>query len=209
MAAKYQQDVIESVAGKLIVSCQDYTEVMIKAAIRGGAAALRINSPGDVRLARSLTDLPILACNKMYFPNSPIYITPSVRAAVKLVEAGACLVALDCTDRPRARQQPAQIVAAIHDGGAAAVADLSGFDEAEAALAAGADILSTTLAGGFSLELIRRLVDFGLPVLAEGHVDTPEDARHAIEVGAWAVCVGSAITRPHLLTEQFVRTLGA
>jgi N-acylglucosamine-6-phosphate 2-epimerase len=201
-------DVIDALAGKLIVSCQDYTAVMIDAAVRGGAAGLRINGPHDVRLARRKTDLPVVACNKMYFPNSPVYITPSIRAAVRLVEAGAQIVALDCTRRPRVRQQPSEIIAAIHGAGAVALADLSCIDEAEDAIQAGADILATTLAATFDLEFIRQLISLGKPVLAEGHVDTPERAAQARDAGVWAVCVGSAITRPHLLTAQFNRALG-
>lgn len=201
-------NIIDALAGKLIVSCQDYTTVMIKAALHGGAAGLRINGPRDVRFARRRTGLPIIGCNKMYFPNSPIYITPSVRAAVCLVEAGADIVALDCTKRHRVREQPGEIVAAIHEAGALALADLSSVEEAADSIAAGADILATTLAPAFDLAFIRDLSRFGRPVLAEGHVDTPERAKEALEAGAWAVCVGTAITRPHLLTAQYVKAIG-
>ena len=199
-------ELLTQLRGKLIVSCQDYTEVMVNAAA-GGASGLRINSPQDVRATRRLTRVPILACNKMWLPNSPIYITPSVRAALALLRAGADLVALDCTLRPRVRQQPAEIIAAIHAGGGLAVADLSCVEEAAAAVRAGADVLATTLAADFDVEFVRALAGFGLPVLAEGRINTPEAARRALQAGAWAVCVGSAITRPHLLTEQFKNAL--
>lgn len=201
-------EIISALKGKLFVSCQDYVEIMIDAAIRGGAAGLRINSPADVRYVRQRTEIPILGCNKMYFPNSPVYITPSVRAAVKVIEAGADLVALDCTDRPRTRQSPGEIIGAIHELGALAVADLSSVDQAQAGLDAGADILATTLGAEFDTEFIRRLSRFGVPVLAEGGIDSPEQAHEAIECGAWAVCVGTAITRPHLLTMKFRDSLG-
>ncbi len=202
-------ELLARLRGKLIVSCQDYTKVMVKAALRGGAAGLRINSPQDVRTTRQLTSVPILGCNKMWLPNSPIYITPSVRAAVALLRAGADLVALDCTARPRVRQEPAESIAAIHAAGGLAVADLSCVEEAAAAVRAGADVLATTLAADFDAALVRALTALGLPVLAEGHINTPDAAREALEAGAWAVCVGSAITRPHLLTEQFKNALGA
>lgn len=201
-------ELISSLAGKLIVSCQDYTSVMIDAAIRGGAAGLRINGPKDIRLARRKSDLPVIGCNKMYFPNSPIYITPSVRAALCLVEAGADIVALDCTRRPRVRQRPREIIAAIHQAGALTLADLASPDEAPAAIEDGVDILSTTLAPTFDPTFIRELVRLGRPVLAEGHIETPEQARDALEAGAWAICVGTAITRPHLLTAQFNKAIG-
>lgn len=203
-----RSEIIELLAGRLVVSCQDYTAIMITAAIRGGAAGLRINSPHDVRLARKKTHIPIIACNKMHFPNSPIYITPSVRAATNLIDAGADIVALDCTNRRRVREQPKEIMDAIHGLGGMAMADLSSPDEAASALAAGADILSTTLAPDFNIEFIRQLVSSGKPVLAEGHIDTPERAKQALEAGVWAVCVGTAITRPHLLTERFIQAMG-
>ncbi len=204
-----KEELIQRLTGQLIVSCQDYTQVMIKAALRGGASGLRINSPGDVRAAREITDLPIVACNKMHFPNSPIYITPSVRAATAVARAGAEFVALDCTDRPRVRQSPAEIIAAVHDAGSLAVADLARIEQAEPAADAGADVLATTLGGQFDPQFVADLATLGLPILAEGHIQSPEQAKQAIEMGAWAVCVGSAITRPHLLTEQFKHALGA
>lgn len=200
-------DLVDQLAGKLIVSCQDYTQVMVKAAVKGGASGLRINSPRDVRAAKQMTTVPVIACNKMHFPNSPIYITPSVRSALAVVRMGAEIVALDCTNRYRVRQRPVEIIAAIHEAGALTVADLSCIEEAEHAIDAGADILATTLAPAFDLEFVCQLATLGLPVLAEGHIDRPDDARRAIDMGAWAVCVGSAITRPHQLTRQFVEAV--
>ena len=206
--ARSPTELIHALAGQLVVSCQDYTRVMIVAAIRGGAAGLRINGPHDVRLARSRTGIPIIACNKMYFPNSPIYITPSVRAAVAVAREGADIVALDCTRRRRVRQPAAEIIAAIHEAGALALADLASPDEAPDAVAAGADILATTLAPRFDPDFVRALKAFGRPVLAEGHIRSPKQARKAIEAGAWAVCVGSAVTRPHMITVWFRKALG-
>jgi putative N-acetylmannosamine-6-phosphate epimerase len=205
---KNKEEIIASLRGKLVVSCQDYTEIMIDAAIRGGAAALRINSPHDVRVAREKTNVPIIACNKMYFPGSPIYITPSCRAARALARAGAEIVAFDATRRKRVRQEPAEIIDAIHQEDSLALADLSNIVEAEPAIRDGADILATTLAPDFNLQFIRDLVSLGLPVLAEGHIATPEQASQAKDAGVWALCVGTAITRPHLLTAQFREAFG-
>ena len=88
------------------------------------------------------------------------------------------------------------------------MADLSRLDEAGPADDDGADILATTLAPDFDPGFVERLTTFGRPVLAEGHVDSPERAKAALEAGAWAVCVGTAITRPHLITERFAKALG-
>ncbi len=203
-----KMELIEMLKGGLIVSCQDYVQIMVDAAIQGGAMALRINSPGDVRFVRERSDIPIIACNKMHFPNSPVYITPTVRAAVNLMKAGADIVALDCTLRRRPRESVAEIIRAIHDGGGVAMADLSVIQEAQPSIEAGADILSTTLAPRFDPGFLRQLVPLGLPVLAEGQVDTPERAKEAMDLGAWAVCVGTAITRPHLITERFKSAIG-
>jgi N-acylglucosamine-6-phosphate 2-epimerase len=199
---------VDCLRGRLIVSCQDYVGVMIDAALQGGASALRVNTPQSVRVARAKTDVPIIACNKVYFPNCEIYITPSIRIALKLVEAGADAVALDCTSRCRCRQSVGEIVKAIHDANALAVGDIHSLDEGKTAADAGADILATTLADRFDPDLITSLSRLGKPVLAEGHIDTPQKARQAVDAGAWAVCVGSAITRPHLMTEAFTEALG-
>ena len=188
---------------KLIVSCQDYVEVMIPAAVRGGAAALRINGPQDVRFARAKTSLPLLACNKIVFPNSEVYITPSLRAAMSLVRAGADMVALDARALPRPRQSAAEIIAAIQQADRLAVADVGTFDEGMQAKQDGADVIATTFAPAFSSALVARLADAGCTVLAEGHIDSPEKVRDALDCGAWAVCVGTAITRPHLIASEF------
>jgi putative N-acetylmannosamine-6-phosphate epimerase len=125
-----------------------------------------------------------------------------------VADAGADIVALDGTRRPRVRQSLAEIIRAVHDRGALALADLASVEDAPAAVEAGADILATTLAPDFSPDFIRGLRPFGKPILAEGHVDSPERAQAGLEAGAWAVCVGTAITRPHLITERFLKALG-
>jgi N-acylglucosamine-6-phosphate 2-epimerase len=52
---------------------------------------------------------------------------------------------------------------------------------------------------------LERLVNaLDVPVIMEGRIATPEQATRALELGAWAVCVGSAITRPRAITERFV-----
>ena len=147
-----------------------------------------------MRAARQLTALPILACNKIWFPNSPIYITPSIRAAVALLRAGADLVALDCTRRPRVRQSPPTSSppstpragwpwptcrASRRPPRPCGRRRLPGHDPG---------------ARDFDAEFVARLAGFGLPVLAEGHINTPDAARRALDAGAWAVCVG---TRHH------------
>ena len=202
-------DLFERLEGQLIVSCQDYVEVMIPAAVRSGAAALRINGPQDVRLARAKTSLPILACNKIYFPNSPVYITPSVRTARSLILAGADMIAFDARAVPRPRESVAELLSAIHDADRIAVADVATSDEGIEAHRLGADVVATTFAPEFSPALVQQLNQAGCRVLAEGQIDSPEKIACAVEAGAWAACVGTAITRPHLIASQFSLALRA
>lgn len=201
------RDLLSTLQHKLIVSCQDYVEVMIPAAVRGGAAGLRVNGPQDVRFARAKTSLPLLACNKIFFPNSDVWITPSRRAAMSLVRAGADMVALDARALPRPRQSVPEIIATIHEAGCMAVADVETFQEGIQARTDGADVVATTFAPRFSSELIRRLAEAGCKVLAEGRIDSPEKVREALSAGAWAVCVGTAITRPYLIASEFRQAL--
>ena len=44
-------------------------------------------------------------------------------------------------------------------------------------------------------------------VIAEGNINTPEKAKHVIELGAYSVVVGSIITRPQLITRSFVEVM--
>ena len=197
-------ELLSRLKGKLIVSCQDYEEVMIPVAVSSGAAGLRLNGPQAVRFARSRTALPILACSKMYFPNRDVYITPSLRSARSLLDAGADLVALDARALPRPRQTAAEIIAMIHDRGCAAVADVATFEEGLAVHGQGADFVATTFSHAFSPELVGRLAQAGCRVLAEGQITTPAEVSAALAAGAWAVCVGTAITRPHVLISHFL-----
>lgn len=205
----------------LIVSCQDYTEAMIKAALRGGCTALRVNAPGDVRLAGRLSDEllradetalggapgerpAIVACWKVFFPGAEVYITPSVRAATALARAGADVVAFDATDRPRPVQPAREIIEALR-GQALSMADVATYDEGAAAADMGADLVGTTLAPDLDYALIERLAARDIRVVAEGHVKNPAEARRCLDAGAFAVCVGTAITRPHLLVSEFTK----
>ncbi len=200
-------NLLTEIKGRLIVSCQDYEDAMIPAAAQGGAAGLRLNGPQAVRFAHAHSKLPILACNKIYFPNSDVYITPSARTASSLLDAGADMVAFDARDLPRPRQSIAEMVSLIHAHGRVAVADTATLDEGLAARQQGADVIATTFSPVFSVELIRNLAQAGCRVLAEGHVMLPENVAQALAAGAWAVCVGTAITRPHLITSRFLEAI--
>jgi N-acylglucosamine-6-phosphate 2-epimerase len=101
----------------------------------------------------------------------------------------------------------------------AVMADCATAVDAQAAEAAGVDILGTTLAGytpqrpktdGPDLALIEEIThSYRLHVIAEGRIHIPQQAASALHVGAYAVCVGTAITHPTTLTGWFSDALDA
>lgn len=213
-------------AGSLVVSCQAQPgnpfyapaamALMARAAEAGGALAIRANGADDVRAIRAVTAIPIIGIDKQGDPEG-VYITPTVEAAASVVHAGADLVAIDGTDRPRPVPLTEQI-RRIHDElGVAVVADVDGVDAGLAARDRGADLVATTLSGytgggpvpdGPDLELVARLADkLDCPIVAEGRIRTPEQVRAAREAGAHAVVVGFAITNPMDITARLVAAL--
>lgn len=211
---------------KLIVSCQpvpggalDRPEIVAAfalAALDGGASGLRIESVRYVEAVRGATRAPIIGLVKRDLADSPVRITPTVAEAVALARAGADIVAFDATRRTRP-DSVTDLVRAIHDAGALAMADCSDERDAEEALAAGADIVGSTLSGYTGgpepvdpdIALIARLRRLTPHVVAEGRIRTPDQAAAALAAGAFCVVVGSAITRPEHATSWFVAAMGA
>ncbi|WEH43127.1 putative N-acetylmannosamine-6-phosphate 2-epimerase [Streptomyces sp. AM 2-1-1] len=223
MTAQHLAAVLE---GRLIVSCQAppgdpmrETSALVRlalAAVAGGASAIRANEPGVVAAIVDAVDLPVIGLWKD--GDTGVYITPTVHHALALVEAGAAVVAADATDRPRPDGSAfAELVTAVHAAGALVMADVSTLAEGVAAAGAGADFVSTTLSGyvpgspqqpGPDLELVEALAAaVAVPVVAEGRLHTPEQAREALGRGAHSVVVGTAITAPTALTARFVAGL--
>ena len=215
--------------GKRTVSCQALPDEplhspfimgrMARAAAEGGAAGIRAQSVADIEEIRRVVDLPIFGLIKQPYDGSPIYITPTHREVDALLAAPCEVIAIDLTDRPHPEgEQAKDLVDRVHAGGKLVLADISTYEEGIAAEKLGADAISTTMAGyteesekhdGPDFGLIARLVhDASVPVFAEGRINTPEDLHLAMELGAFGAIVGSAITRPQLITARFVRALG-
>ncbi|MCA0253835.1 MAG: putative N-acetylmannosamine-6-phosphate 2-epimerase [Actinobacteria bacterium] len=224
--------ILDSMKG-LVVSCQvqpddptfspDFVVKMAQAAQWGGAAGLRANIPAQIRDIKAAVDLPLIGLFKIWSPDTNVFITPTLESALQVWEAGAEIVALDCTfqlnsDGRRACELLPEVQQAIPD--AIIFADVSNYEEAKHAVELGADIVGPTLRGytpetshieeADYREFARMCRDFGNDVymMMEGHIYTPEDAMKAIYVGAHSVVVGSAITRPHLITKRFTDLLG-
>jgi N-acylglucosamine-6-phosphate 2-epimerase len=148
-----------------------------------------------------------------------VYITPRLRDAAAVATAGADIIAVDATDRPHPEGSAADLIRAVKaETGRLVMADISTENEALEAVEAGADVISTTLSGytpyspqiyGPDLDLVRRLAarNLPVPVIAEGRIATPEEARAALDAGAFAVVVGGAITRPQQITLRFAKAL--
>ena len=218
---------LPQVEKRLIVSCQALPDEplhgaaimarMAVAAQQGGAAGIRANSPADIAAIRAAVHLPIIGLYKE--GESGVYITPTFAHAQAVAQAGADVIALDATPRPRPNGETlADIIRRIHDElGLPVLADVSTLEEAVQAAALGADLVAPTLAGytpyspptdGLSIELLTAIVaQAGAPVIAEGGVHTPERARAALDAGAHAVVVGGAITRPQQITARFTAAL--
>lgn len=225
-------DTIERLHGRLIVSCQApadspfHRPAMIAAlaqcAERGGAGGVRVDGPEDVTAVRQVAGVPIIGIYKV--PGAaPIYITPTFGRAMELARAGADIIAVQATRERGPRDTPLdELIARIHaECGLPVMADVSTLDEGSAAAGAGADLVATTMAGytphsramdGPDLDLVRELAARSpVPVVAEGRIQTPEEAAAALQAGAWAVVVGRAITMPEEITRRFadaVRTAG-
>lgn len=185
------------------------------AAEQGGASAVRIQGVENVRAVRAATTLPIIGLTKRPAEPGGVYITPTTEDALDLIEAGSQMVAFDATDRPRSTPV-SQLIGAIHDAGALAMADISTFPEGQMAAQLGADLISTTMAGytpysaqltGADWSLMETLNAHHLPFAAEGRLKTPEDAARALRLGAHCVIVGSAITRPDHITRWFYQAV--
>ena len=205
----------------IIVSCQadpdtptnfvDMIVAFAESAQMGGACGLRLNSAEHVAAVRARTSLPIIAIEKSLPPGDKVLITGDVQQVAPLTDAGAEIIAFDATMRQRPSSLQA-IVDAIHEQGALALADIRSADDIERAVSLGVDAIAPTLSvwdlpeyvPDFALiETIRQACD--LPVIAEGNYWTPDDVKRGFDAGAYAVVIGSAITRPWRITEYYVQ----
>ena len=223
---------VESLKGKLIVSCQALPHEplhssfimgrMALAAKEGGAYGIRANTKEDIAEIQARVDLPVIGIVKRDYEDSKVYITPTMKEINELMEVKPDIIALDATNslRPGGRtldefyreirkSYPEQLL----------MADCSTVEEALHADQLGFDFIGTTLVGytdqsrdlkieSNDFEIIRQIVaKVKHRVIAEGNINTPEKAKRVIELGAFSVVVGSIITRPQLITKSFAEAL--
>lgn len=223
---------IETVHKKLIVSCQALPEEplhssfimgrMALAAKEGGAAGIRANTKEDIAEIRKNVDLPIIGIVKRDYPDCKVYITPTMKEIDELMEVKPEIIAIDATKdlRPNGvaldefyaqirEKYPNQLL----------MADCSTYEEAKHADELGFDFIGTTLVGYTEqskdmkidqndFELIKKIVkNVKHNVIAEGNINTPEKVKRVMQLGVFSIVVGSAITRPQLITKTFVDVL--
>ncbi|MFN2528062.1 MAG: N-acetylmannosamine-6-phosphate 2-epimerase [Candidatus Baltobacteraceae bacterium] len=217
---------LEQLRGGLIVSCQAkpgsaldnpaMIAALARAAVENGAVAVRIQGVANLRAVRTLLHVPIIGLIKQTYEGFEPYITPTLGEVEAILAAGADIVALDATERPRPLGESLEaLIEAIHRGGALAMADCATVADGERARAFGSDITATTLTGytketqGASLpalDVVQGLRGGGF-VICEGGIHTPHDGRAAMDAGADAIVVGTAITNVDWLVEQFAAAL--
>jgi N-acylglucosamine-6-phosphate 2-epimerase len=219
---------VEDLRGALIVSCQAHGDhplrdppmisALAQCAERGGAAAIRADGPEDIRSIREAISLPIVGIYKVP-RGGRSFITPTLEHAREVVDAGADAVAFEATleNRPDQRDLVNLIRRIGKELGVPVVADISTFEEGIRAWKSGAELVATTLSGytsdspkreGPDLGLVKKLAEARVPVVAEGHVRTPEQVRELFNRGAHAVVVGTAITDPVTITSWFAKAAG-
>ena len=220
---------INFLEGALIVSCQALENEplhssfimgkMAKAVCEGGARGIRANTVQDITEIRKNVNLPIIGIIKKNYEGSNVYITPTMKEIDALVEINTEIIAMHATNeiRPDGKnikeffdtvktKYPNQLF----------MADCSTLDEMIEAEKMGFDFIATTLVGytEHSKSLKIEANDFEIireakklikkPIIAEGNIDSPQKAKRVLDLGCYAVVVGSSITRPQLITKKYV-----
>lgn len=219
---------LDRLKNKIIVSVQaSYGEplyeeacinAMLQTVVNGGASGVRVAGSRDVKNAKKLLNVPVIGLTKpKYLPENwreVVYITPTIEDIKSLIEADADIIAFDGTSRDH-QFDIKEAISLIHAANKLAMADISTYEEGVKCSKYGFDIISTTLSG-YTKESVSNSdePDFKLlkiltektkvPVFLEGRVWTPEHVSKAFDLGAFSVVIGSAITRPHLITKRFI-----
>lgn len=216
---------LKKVKGKLIVSCQALEDEplhssfimgrMAYAAFVGGASGIRANTVSDIQEIKRNVNLPIIGIIKHQYGDNQVYITPTMKEIDALAVEGVEIIALDGTKRERPDGNTLKNLmkeAKMKYPNQLFMADISSVEEAVEAERVGFDIVGTTLVGYTEytkgndplIELEKVIKAVTVPVIGEGNIDTPAKAKKALELGAYAVVVGGAVTRPQQITKKFV-----
>lgn len=225
-----QTNFLEKLKGGMIVSCQsegddpfnaspEYMGLFAKAAEMGGAVGIRTQGIEKLKAIKRATNLPVIGLLKSQFPDGTVCITGSFKEVEQLMAAGSDIVAIDGTFRKREGLSGPEFIKAVKQKyDCLVLADIATYEEAKTCAEQGADAISTTLCGytpdtlssvdGPNLYLLEKILkDVKIPVFAEGRYNTPADAQRAMEIGAYGVISGTALTRPRVITQWFVEAV--
>lgn len=223
---------LDQVKGSLIISCQALPDEplhssfimsrMALAAKEAGAAGIRANSIVDIQAIQDEVDLPVIGLNKVDYPDSPVYITPTIKEMRAVAATGCAAVACDVTGQPRPNgEKLADIVATMRAEfpDTLLMADTDTLENVRLADELGFDIIGTTMHGYTPATKGANIADDDFaylkavlkttshPVIAEGKVDTPAKMKRCLDLGCHAVVVGAAITRPLQIAKNFIDAL--
>ncbi|KRK74064.1 N-acetylmannosamine-6-phosphate 2-epimerase [Loigolactobacillus coryniformis subsp. torquens DSM 20004 = KCTC 3535] len=195
---------------------------MALAAKEAGAAGIRANSIVDIQAIQDEVDLPVIGLNKVDYPDSPVYITPTIKEMRAVAATGCAAVACDVTGQPRPNgEKLADIVATMRAEfpDTLLMADTDTLENVRLADELGFDIIGTTMHGYTPATKGANIADDDFaylkavlkttshPVIAEGKVDTPAKMKRCLDLGCHAVVVGGAITRPLQIAKNFIDAL--
>lgn len=222
-------EIIDKLKKGLIVSCQALDDEplhssfimgrMALAAKMAGASGIRANTVSDIKEIKENVDLPIIGIIKKDYDNSEIYITPTIDEIDALVNEGVEIIATDATNMKRPQNDGLEdFYKEIREKypNIKLMADCSTVEEAVFADKLGFDFIGTTLVGytpqsngdqidADDFKILREIIEkCNHPVIAEGNIDSPEKAKRVLELGAFTVVVGGAITRPQNIAKKFV-----
>ncbi|WP_455387065.1 N-acetylmannosamine-6-phosphate 2-epimerase [Lactiplantibacillus pentosus] len=223
---------LDQVKGSLIISCQALPDEplhssfimsrMALAAKEAGAAGIRANSIVDIQAIQDEVDLPVIGLNKVDYPDSPVYITPTIKEMRAVAATGCAAVACDVTGQPRPNgEKLADIIATMRAEfpDTLLMADTDTLENVRLADELGFDIIGTTMHGYTPATKGANIADDDFaylkavlkttshPVIAEGKVDTPAKMKRCLDLGCHAVVVGGAITRPLQIAKNFIDAL--
>ncbi len=222
--------IFEKIKNGLIVSCQsegddpfnsaEAVTLFARAAFQGGAKGIRSQGFEKTKMIVQNIDLPVIGLIKSNFEDGFVKITGSFEEVEKLMLTGCQIIAIDGTFRKRENLSGPDFISIVKKKyDVIVMADIATYEEGIACASSGADCISSTLSG-YTPEtmhytkdqpdflLVEKLCSkLHIPVIAEGKINRPEFAAGMIQRGAWAVVVGTAITRPRVITSWFVEEI--
>ena len=182
---------------------------MAEASLANGALGVRLESPEHIgAVRRRCPDALIVGLWKRTYPDSSVYITPGWHEIAAVWSAGADVVAIDATERPRPGGETLTELArrAREELAAPLMADVASLEQGLQAAELGCRWVGTTLYGYTEatrahqppawdlLAPLRRQLPAEVALICEGGIASAAAARRALESGADAVVVGTAIT---------------